>query len=87
MYQEFSQVPSGQRSIILRAVPSSGEFTSQDDLGTWSFLADPGVNVDTVGSINEFLNDDGHHIAFITFNEEGAVTVKYSWFGDDGGGP
>jgi len=50
-------------------------------------MADPGVNVDTVGSIQEFLNDDGHHIAIVTFNEEGPVTVRYSWFGDgDGGG-
>ena len=93
MYQEFSQVPSGQRTIVLRAVPSSGGFASADDVGTWSFMADPGVNVDTVGSIQQFWvgNPDDvnfeHHIAIVTFNEEGPVTVKYQWFGDDGGGP
>ena len=85
-YQEFSQVPSGQRNITLRAVPSAGQFAVGEE-GTWSFMADPGVNVDTIGSIQEFLNDDGHHVAIITFNEEGPVTVRYSWFGDgDGGG-
>ena len=84
-YQEFSQVPSGQRNITLRAVPSAGQFAVGEE-GTWSFMADPGVNVDTVGSIQEFLNADGHHVAIITFNEEGPVTVRYSWFGDDDGG-
>ena len=75
-----------QRKITLRAVPSAGQFAVGEE-GTWSFMADPGVNVDTVGSIQEFLNGDGHHVAIITFNEEGPVTVRYSWFGDgDGGG-
>ena len=84
-YQEFSQIPFGERSITLRAVPSAGSF-AQGDQGTWSFQADPGVNLDTVGSITEFLNSDGHHIAVVTFNEEGPVTVSYSWFGDEDGG-
>ena len=85
-YQEFSEIPQGQRSITLRAVPSAGSF-AQGDQGTWSFQADPGVNLDTIGSITEFLNSDGHHIGIITFNEEGPITVSYSWFGDgDGGG-
>ena len=92
-YQEFSQIPEGQRGIVLRAVPSSGGFASQDDVGTWSFMANPGVDVDTVGSIQQFWvgnpNDDNfeHHVAIVTFNEEGPVTVKYQWLGDDGGGP
>ena len=84
-YQEFSQIPFGQRRVILRAVPSAGSFSAGDE-GTWSFLADPGVDVSGVGSITEFLNDDGHHIAIVTFNEEGPITVKYAWFGDEGGG-
>ena len=84
-YQEFSQIPSGQRKITLRAVPSAGQFAVGEE-GTWSFMADPGVNVDTVGSIQEFLNGDGHHVAIITFNEEGPVTVRYSWLGDGVGG-
>ena len=37
------------------------------------FHGDPGVDVDTVGSIQEFLNGDGHHVAIITFNEEGLM--------------
>ena len=57
-YQEFSEIPQGQRSITLRAVPSAGSF-AQGDQGTWSFQADPGVNLDTIGSITEFLNSDG----------------------------
>ena len=93
-YQEFSQIPDGLRTIVLRAVPSSGGFASADDVGTWSFMADPGVNVDTVGSIQQFWvgdpeNDNfGHHLGIITFNQEGTVTVRYQWFGDgSGGGP
>ena len=90
-YQEFSQVPSGQRTIVLRAVPSSGGFPDANSVGTWSFMVDPGVDVDTVGSITQFWvgdpeNDNfGHHLGIITFNQEGPVTVKYQWFSGQGG--
>ena len=93
-YQEFSQIPDGLRTVVLRAVPTSGGFSDENSVGTWSFVADPGVDVDTVGSITQFWvgdpeNDNfGHHLGIITFNQEGPVTVKYQWFGDgSGGGP
>ena len=83
-YQEFSQIPVGQLSTNLRAVPSAGSFTAGQE-GTWSFVADPGQDVDQLGTIVDFLDGNGHHIAIVTFFQEGAVTVKYQWFSGQGG--
>jgi len=89
-YPNWDEIPVTQRRVILRAVPSAGSFSSIDDVGEFSFLADPGQDIDDLGIINQsILNDDGHHIGIITLNQPGPITVKYAWFPEDesGGGP
>ena len=81
---DFSELTVEQRTIRLRAVPTSGIAE-----GAWSVVADPGVNTNTIGIIDQVSgpgsNDD---IIDFTINGTGDITISYNWSGDDSeGGP
>jgi len=81
---DFSELTVEQRTIRLRAVPASGIAE-----GEWSVVADPGVNTNTIGIIDQVSgfgsNDD---IIDFTINSTGDITISYNWSGDDSyGGP
>ena len=83
-YQEFSQIPVGQLSTNLRAVPDGEPFTAGQQ-GTWSILPDdPNQDPGEIGTIVDFLDGNGHHIGIVTFFQEGTVTVRYQWFSGQG---
>ena len=69
-YQEFSQIPVGQLSTNLRAVPNGEPFTAGQE-GTWSILPDdPNQDPGEIGTIVDFLDGNGHHIGIVTYYQE-----------------
>jgi len=81
---DFSELTVEQRTIRLKAIPAYGVAE-----GAWSVVADPGVNANTIGIIDQVSgpgsNDD---IIDFTINSTGEITIAYNWSGDDSeGGP
>ena len=81
---DFSELTVEQRTIRLRAVPTSGIAE-----GEWSVLADPGVNTNTIGIINQVSGPgSSDDVIDFTINGTGDITISYNWSGDDSeGGP
>ena len=81
---DFSELTVEQRTIRLRAVPTSGIAE-----GMWSVVADPGVNANTIGIIDQVSGvGSTEDIIDFTINGTGDITIAYNWSGDDSsGGP